>query len=236
MELPWLCDVLEAFLAALYGIFPLQEESLQCFALLCCSPWPLVAWCFPGELQRFVLDGRRFLMLRTGAGCSIPGRISLDPSLSCPAGSQTSASCDTLRGWMVWKPGDGSWPLQQLHPAQSGEQQPFSGSPWSVAAVPLPWPCPFSHPPGAVAVPLPLLRARMDSWLSPFWLLEQPKISDLVQEEPVPPSHGAQPQACPAWLILFSVLCCWISKMWKTAGCGGQAEPPPALGSPGFGA
>lgn len=127
---------------------------------------------------------------------------------------------------MVWKPGDGSWPLQQPHPAQSGEQQPFSGSPWSVAAVPLPWPCPFSHPPGAVAVPLPLLRARMDSWLSPFWLLEQPKISDLVQEEPVPPSHGAQPQACPAWLILFSVLCCWISKTWKTAGCGGQAEPP----------
>lgn len=116
---------------------------------------------------------------------------------------------------------------------------------------------PSLPPPGAGAVPQPLLRAWIDSWLSPFQL-EQPKISDLVQEEPVPPSHGAHlrsssalpsPGSCwkkqgwggPAWLILLSVLWYWISEVWTTAGCGGQAEPatstcPGLTGSdlPGF--
>lgn len=172
--------------------------------------------------------------------------------LSCPAVSQTSASLPPLRGWTVWKAGNGAWA------AQSGEQQPFcrAHSVWQPLCL-CPGHIPSLPPPGAGAVPQPLLRAWMDSWLSPFQL-EQPKISDLVQEEPVPPSHGAHlrsssalpsPGSCwkkqgwggPAWLILLSVLWCWISEVWTTAGCGGQAEPatstcPGLTGSdlPGF--
>lgn len=86
MELPWLCDVLEAFLSALDGIFSLQEDSLQCFACpaaALASP-SAVGWCFPGELQSSVSDERRFLTLRTGAQ-SVASMAEFPWILSCPA-------------------------------------------------------------------------------------------------------------------------------------------------------
>lgn len=67
---------------------------MLCPALLqpLASPPRAVGRCFPGEVQRFVLAGRRFLTLRRGAELGIPGTISLDPFLSCRAVNQTSAS------------------------------------------------------------------------------------------------------------------------------------------------
>lgn len=55
-----------------------------------------------------------------------------------------------------------------------GSSSRVQGAKRSVAAVPLPGHVPSLPPLGAGAVSLPLLRAWMDSWLSPF-RLEQPK-------------------------------------------------------------
>lgn len=227
--------------------FPLARRILAvlCPALLQPQPLPDLCWCFPGELQSFVcwcfpgelqsvvLDEQQFLTLGMGAW-----RISLDPSLSCHAGSHISASCFTPRRVDALEAWEWTWPIQQLHPAQSGSSS-FSREPSRVAAVPLPllsppWCCCcFSAPSqgmeGLLALTIPAGAA---------------KISDLVQEEPVPPSMGS-PWAfpCPAnprelleragmgwpcsWPILLCVLWCWISKGWKTAG----HPAPPALGS-----
>lgn len=159
---------------------------------------------------------------------------------------------------MVWKSGNGPWPVQQPRPAQSGEQQPRSREPhgaWQPCLCP--GHVPSLPPLGAVAVSLPLLRARMDSWLSPF-RLEQPKSLTWCKKSRCHLPMGLT-FLCPAnpreqleragmgwpctWLILFSILWCWSRKVWKTAGCGGQAEPPTSTcpgitgsDSPGVGA
>lgn len=80
-------------------------------------------------------------------------------------------------------PSEGGWfGSLGMDPGQSssriqlsqGSSSCVQGAKRSVAAVPLPWPRPFSPPTWCWCCSLPLLRAWMDSWLSPF-RLEQPK-------------------------------------------------------------
>lgn len=103
--------------------FPCKKTPCSALPALL-QPWPLSAlgWCFPGELQSFVWDERRFLTLRTGAQ-SVASMAEFPWILSCPAVlSQTSASCcsprrvDGLEGW--------GWSLARAA-AQPGEQQLF---------------------------------------------------------------------------------------------------------------
>lgn len=189
-----------------------------------------------------------------GAERGVRGRISLDPFLSCRAVSQTSASRYTpvgvdgleVREWTLASPAAAS-------SSASGAAAAFQGAKGSVAAVPSPWPRP-SSPPTWCCCCFSAPSQGKDGLLALTILAGAAKISDLVQEEPVPPSHGAHlgPSSgleragmgwpC-AWLLLFSILWCWISKVWKTAGCGGQAEPPTSTcpgitgsDSPGVGA
>lgn len=193
------------------------------------SPPGAVGRFFPGELQRFVSDQQRFLTLRTGVEHpwqNFPGSI---PVLLCcePDLSLLLHPWEGVDGLEAWE-----WTLASPAAVLQGAQQ-------SVAAVPLPWPRPLA----AVAVPLPLLRAWKDSWLSPFQL-EQPKSLTWCKKSWGRLSMGLSldlPLPCIpkelleraglgwpcTWLILFSVLWCWSSKVWKTAaGFGGQAEPP----------
>lgn len=140
---------------------------------------------------------------------------------------------------LLFHPSEGGWFGSLGSSSVGGAAAVPQGAPQSLAAVPLPllsptWcSCCFSAP-----------SQGMDALLALTIPPGAAKISDLVQEEPVPPSHGAQPglsSALPspgsswrgqgwAWpcarLILVSVLWCWSSEGWKAAVCGGQAEPP----------
>lgn len=91
MEMPWLCGVLEAFLSALYGIFPLQEDSLQCPALLqpLASHPSAVSRCFPGALRSLCrMDGDSSHSEWERSVENFPGSIPVlpccEPDLSLP--------------------------------------------------------------------------------------------------------------------------------------------------------
>lgn len=99
---------------------------------------------------------------------SIPGSIPVlpccEPDLSLLLHPLTR---DGGFGSLGMAPGPSCSHIRAAAAALQGAQQ-------SLAAVPLPWSCPFSPSLPALAAPLPLLRAWMDSWLSPFQL-EQPE-------------------------------------------------------------
>lgn len=105
--------------------------------------------------------------------------------------SQTSASHYTpvsVDGLEVWE-----WTLASPAAASSsvrGAAAAFQGATRSVAAVPLPWPCPFS-PPTWCCCCFSAPSQGTDGLLALTIQAGAAKISDLVQEEPVPPSHGA---------------------------------------------